>query len=257
MDKLFIKNVKKFLKTQTYHISREERDEAQSLIRQHYHQNNCISRGPCIQCGEIINYKVSSTHSSKGDRWFEEKLLKQWKKNYRIEKDGNTYKINGLVIRTVSGYLCPDCYAKLENVIIKEEKRLANQQRERIKRAQEESIALKELNSKILRGEIKSHPKKRFEAIGILVDHRYDELENYLKGYEYKDFLNTYYWDAVRQYKLYLANYKCQLCNSKGKLNVHHTTYEHHGTEHLHLEDLIVLCEECHAKFHDKVSKNE
>ena len=35
-------------------------------------------------------------------------------------------------------------------------------------------------------------------------------------------------------------------------LNTHHKTYIHHGEEIDHLEDLIVLCQECHEKEHGK-----
>lgn len=73
---------------------------------------------------------------------------------------------------------------------------------------------------------------------------------------QYKDFLNTVYWKAIRQYKLNKANHKCTICNSTKKLNVHHKTYDRHGLEHIPQvadEDLIVLCGDCHAKFHDKL----
>ena len=33
--------------------------------------------------------------------------------------------------------------------------------------------------------------------------------------------------------------------------------YEHHGEEHNHLDDLIVLCSGCHSKFHDKLAVGE
>lgn len=77
---------------------------------------------------------------------------------------------------------------------------------------------------------------------------------------DYADFLNTPYWDGVRSYKLHRAKYCCQLCGKKGILNVHHKTYENHGLEHLRIvadKDLIVLCKDCHAKFHDKLADCE
>lgn len=49
------------------------------------------------------------------------------------------------------------------------------------------------------------------------------------------------------------ADYKCQLCNREGTMNVHHKTYERLGEEQLN--DLIVLCQDCHAKFHDKIGE--
>ena len=70
-------------------------------------------------------------------------------------------------------------------------------------------------------------------------------------SYEY--FLKTPYWKCIAEYKRYKANMKCELCNSKGLLHVHHKTYKNHGNELFHLDDLIVLCKECHEKFHDKM----
>jgi 5-methylcytosine-specific restriction endonuclease McrA len=70
----------------------------------------------------------------------------------------------------------------------------------------------------------------------------------------YQEFLNSDYWRYVRTIKLNQAQNKCELCNSDEALNVHHKTYEHHGEEHKHLSDLIVLCHKCHSKFHDKLA---
>lgn len=47
---------------------------------------------------------------------------------------------------------------------------------------------------------------------------------------------NTYYYEYT---------------SSKEGLNVHHNSYAHHGQEHKHLEDLVVLCNNCHKKFHN------
>ena len=75
-----------------------------------------------------------------------------------------------------------------------------------------------------------------------------------LKSIPYRDFLQTIYWDIVRKYKLHKAGYRCELCGARERLNVHHKTYEYRGEEYNHLDCLIVLCQECHQKFHDKLS---
>lgn len=67
----------------------------------------------------------------------------------------------------------------------------------------------------------------------------------------YYDFLQSDYWRYVRKLKLKQCGNKCQICGSKKDLNIHHNTYAHHGQEHKHLEDLVVLCRKCHEKFHD------
>jgi 5-methylcytosine-specific restriction endonuclease McrA len=67
----------------------------------------------------------------------------------------------------------------------------------------------------------------------------------------YKEYLQTEHWINLREQALRKAKYKCELCNSKENLNVHHKTYDNKGNEPL--SDLIVLCNNCHAKFHNKV----
>lgn len=72
----------------------------------------------------------------------------------------------------------------------------------------------------------------------------------FMKNKDYNNYLKTKYWKQKRQKVLKAAKYKCQLCSNKEKLHVHHNTYENIGSEKK--EDLIVLCEKCHKKFHDK-----
>lgn len=87
-----------------------------------------------------------------------------------------------------------------------------------------------------------------------------DEVKKAILKMDYYDFLQTPYWDGIRSYKLKRAKYCCELCGGKGILNVHHKTYEHHGLEHLRSvtdKDLIVLCKDCHEKFHDKLADKE
>lgn len=87
-----------------------------------------------------------------------------------------------------------------------------------------------------------------------------EDIQNVIKGMHYKDFLKTPYWDGVRNYKLKKSGYCCELCKSKGVLNIHHKNYQNHGLEHLESiadKDLIVLCKNCHEKFHDKLAEKE
>jgi transposase-like protein len=74
-----------------------------------------------------------------------------------------------------------------------------------------------------------------------------------LKSMPYGEFLKTVYWKKIKDKKLREAKYKCAVCNSKLELNVHHKTYSNHGKEHANLDDLVVLCSECHAIFHGKL----
>lgn len=77
-----------------------------------------------------------------------------------------------------------------------------------------------------------------------------DKIAEEIKELDYRDFLQTPYWKAIAYEKKRKSNFKCELCNNEGLLNVHHKTYERHGYEFYNLKDLIVLCDDCHKKFH-------
>jgi 5-methylcytosine-specific restriction endonuclease McrA len=79
-----------------------------------------------------------------------------------------------------------------------------------------------------------------------------------LKTMPYKQYLQTEHWQKFRKEALEWADYRCQLCNNGNTtLNVHHRTYENRGNESL--EDVIVLCKDCHEKFHNitKIEKDK
>lgn len=76
-----------------------------------------------------------------------------------------------------------------------------------------------------------------------------------LKSMPYREYLKTDEWKSARGKALRKAKYKCELCFTKSNLNTHHKTYARRGEEET--SDLIVLCEACHAKFHDKLPRTE
>jgi hypothetical protein len=71
-----------------------------------------------------------------------------------------------------------------------------------------------------------------------------------LASMPYRDYLKTAHWQLKRQEAITSASNRCQLCNSAERLEVHHRTYERRG--HELPEDLTVLCDKCHGKFHGK-----
>ena len=77
-----------------------------------------------------------------------------------------------------------------------------------------------------------------------------NEIKKELCSLNYKDFLNTDYWKAVRNERLFRDGYKCSYCGSEDNLQVHHITYKNHGNEHSHMDDLITLCIDCHKEYH-------
>lgn len=68
----------------------------------------------------------------------------------------------------------------------------------------------------------------------------------------YQDFLMTPYWKLIREIKLKQSGFHCSRCQDTRSLQIHHTTYEHRGSEHRYLYELRVLCSGCH-KFTHKI----
>lgn len=72
---------------------------------------------------------------------------------------------------------------------------------------------------------------------------------------EYHEYLKTEHWQEVKELKLQSVNYKCQVCNSGEELNVHHRSYTNLYNEQNYLEDLTVICKECHELYHERLKK--
>jgi len=64
----------------------------------------------------------------------------------------------------------------------------------------------------------------------------------------YHDYLMSTPWKNKSESAKRRASNRCQLCNRPNNLQTHHRTYERLGNEDD--GDLIVLCRECHKKFH-------
>lgn len=68
----------------------------------------------------------------------------------------------------------------------------------------------------------------------------------------HKKYIKSEDWNIKRKAKLKEAEYKCQLCSAnETELHVHHNNYNNLG--HEEMSDLIVLCKECHSRFHNKL----
>jgi hypothetical protein len=65
---------------------------------------------------------------------------------------------------------------------------------------------------------------------------------------DYREYLKSPWWQAVRRRALALADHRCQDCGWRQGLEVHHRTYERLGQERM--ADLRVLCRGCHADTH-------
>jgi len=69
-----------------------------------------------------------------------------------------------------------------------------------------------------------------------------------LQKMPYHLYLKTPEWEQTRKRHLRSADYRCQVCNARGIIDVHHRTYERRGRELY--SDLIALCRTCHEIFH-------
>ncbi len=101
--------------------------------------------------------------------------------------------------------------------------------------------------------QLKEVEKERDAAIAALELEKAKPRVAQLRRMAYQDYLATPEWQETRKLALATAEHHCQLCNAGGELNVHHRTYERIGEERP--ADLIVLCKDCHATFHDKLPK--
>ncbi len=67
---------------------------------------------------------------------------------------------------------------------------------------------------------------------------------------DYTDYLNSSTWQVVRSRQLARDGYRCRICHSSRRLQVHHNYYIRDGVSILGKEtpdDLMTLCEDCHV----------
>jgi len=68
------------------------------------------------------------------------------------------------------------------------------------------------------------------------------------KFVNYHEYIKSDTWKRTCKAKLKSVGYKCEMCGSAMNLNVHHITYKNLG--HEELDDLLVVCKNCHKKLH-------
>lgn len=79
-----------------------------------------------------------------------------------------------------------------------------------------------------------------------------EKLAQVICEMEYGEFLRTPYW-KITSFEVKRKNkFKCVMCDSKERLQVHHKNYQSHGYEHTYfgMQSLTCVCDECHAKHH-------
>ena len=75
------------------------------------------------------------------------------------------------------------------------------------------------------------------------------------KQQQYKQYLKTEAWQLQRYKALERDNYKCVICSTDKRVEVHHITYKRVGQENL--SDLVCLCRKHHQLQHDHYGYNK
>ena len=88
-------------------------------------------------------------------------------------------------------------------------------------------------------------PKYYNEEISTLERTDYCEYKQ-----AYLNYLESDQWHTIRNIVLMRAKHKCEKCGSREHLQTHHLNYNTVFNESLN--DLILLCRNCHSRFHDK-----
>ncbi len=68
---------------------------------------------------------------------------------------------------------------------------------------------------------------------------------------KYDEYIHSAEWATVRTRALRRAQFRCEWCGTKKKLQVHHRSYARLGNESP--DDLQVLCKKCHEERHGKI----
>lgn len=204
----------------------------------------------CIE-GEILGERSSVTDYSLFD--VEDKCIKCHKIYLleKVSKDRLVSQIYDTERFFTHSFTCPECNA-LEIEELHKKNLISKQEKKEQREENTKKFINTYLNPQYSFNKGVKYFTKWAEINTYLSNSNEQEIAEYIQDMEYLDFLNTPYWDAVRSKKLYLSGYKCSLCNCNTNLQVHHKTYEHHGYEHENLDDLIVLCSNCHSKHHGK-----
>jgi 5-methylcytosine-specific restriction endonuclease McrA len=97
--------------------------------------------------------------------------------------------------------------------------------------------------------------KDKFSSVNIadfeelLVDDvDWNEVKQFLKRMQPEEYRRTRYWKIISKYLRH--NSKCSKCGYDKSLHVHHKSYKYVGNDHLHLDNLEVLCCNCHNAEH-------
>jgi uncharacterized membrane protein YuzA (DUF378 family) len=82
-----------------------------------------------------------------------------------------------------------------------------------------------------------------------------------LKEMPYQQYLLTSHWKSLKERCRKRDENRCQQCGSSESLNVHHWSYKNRGDSKREIDDLELLCKDCHEEVHgiraDKKNSNK
>ena len=82
------------------------------------------------------------------------------------------------------------------------------------------------------------------------------QKENRINNHEIVK-MREYAYKHFRNELLKKAQYRCQNCNKKGNLHLHHKEYTQHNKKEFRNEDIkkiVVLCPKCHRLLHERIN---
>lgn len=200
--------------------------------------------GPCLSCGKDTRYRKCPSHLMYGDSWLD-RFFRDWTRPEEIGHQGQDLTLNGKTRFSWGFFMCSDCTDRFAAM---------NQECSRLYQQRQESSQQKSRDALNAAFRNETLPNwKRFQSLCAVITP--EDCEE-LAALPYRQFLQSAYWTVVKRKALKMADFRCELCNDHGTVDVHHRTYEHHGYEHAYLEDLTCLCRQCHSKFHDKLAES-
>mgnify|MGYP001613151837 FL=1 len=126
----------------------------------------------------------------------------------------------------------------------KNKKMLTNEQKEDARKKQDEWL----LNFKKQKKKIKNFWKNKNRKKNKRKKQKKKFSKKLPYSGDYKKYLESPHWQKTKERFYVFFEKKCQRCESKEKINLHHTDYRKIGIEGE--GDLIPLCQDCHTEFH-------
>ena len=74
----------------------------------------------------------------------------------------------------------------------------------------------------------------------------------YISAEEKAKYLRSNEWKQKKQIRLILDDNKCAKCGNTNNLQLHHINYSRLTHEDI-IDDLVILCSECHLELHEKL----